>query len=712
MARSPFLRTGAALAALALAVAVPAQSASPSTPSRMTPELLWQLGRVSDPQLAPDGRSMLVHVRRYEIAEDKGATQIFHLPLGQDGIPAMRQLTFEASNWNARWSSDGKRVAFLSSRSGSAQIWLLDLSTGGEARQLTDVEGGVSNMSWAPDDRHFAFTAMVQVDPAPGDRYADLPHADAKVYDDLMVRHWDQWRDNTYSHLFVVAAEKGATPVDLMAGQRLHTPLPPFGGGEQIAWSPDGKWLCYATKDVAEEQSSTDSELRLVDVASGDTQTITTSLKGYDLNPVWSPDGSKIAFASMARDGYESDRNRILVHDVATGGKKELTENFDLSVGEHVWAPDGGSVYFTADFRGGCQVFRVPADGKSEPEQVTRGRWNFGHPILSPDGKTLYALRQHTERPYEVVSVDLAKAATDEAAANGVARTDVNGPIYANLELPEVEGRWFEATDGKYIHSWVIKPPGFDPNKKYPMLLYCQGGPQSQVGQWFSYRWNFHLMAAQGYVVLAVNRRGLPGFGTEWNEQISKDWGGQAMQDLLSATDAMLQESYVDRDRVAAIGASFGGYTVYWMMGHDQEDRFCSMVAHCGVFDLRSMYLATEELFFVNWDLGGPYWQDEKTAARYAEFSPSSYIENWDTPLLVIHGARDYRVPLTQGLQAFTAAQERGVKSRLLYYPDEGHWVLKPQNGLFWHREFFRWLDETCKNRDTSAVREASTQKD
>jgi len=325
----------------------------------------------------------------------------------------------------------------------------------------------------------------------------------------------------------------------------------------------------------------------------------------------------------------------------------------------------------------------VDLAGKIQP--VSAGRYHFGSLAPSRDG-AVYCTRMQMERPNEIVRLRAAEA------SGGVALTDVNGPVYGKLALPTTQARWFDASDGKKIHSWVIYPPGFDESKKYPMLLYCQGGPQSQVGQWFSFRWNFHLMAAQGYIVLAVNRRGLPGFGQAWNDQISRDWGGQAMQDLLTATDAMFEEPYVDRDRTGAIGASFGGYTIYWLMGHDAQDRFKTMIAHCGVFNLESMYLSTEELFFVNWDLGGPYWRSPEVAKDYRRFSPHNFVGGWSTPLLVVHGQRDFRVPVEQGIQAFTAAQLQGVPSRFLYFPDEGHWVLSPQNGVLWHRVFFDWL--------------------
>jgi dipeptidyl aminopeptidase/acylaminoacyl peptidase len=652
---------------------------------RLTPELLWELGRVGDPQIAPDGSRLLYHVRRFRLAENRGTTHVFVLDLQDGGV---RQLTTQGSNSNARWSPDGKRVAFVSTRSGSPQIWTIAVD-GGEAEPVTDHPGGVANLAWAPDGRHFSFTAEVAVEPEPGAVFPDLPKAQALVYDDLMVRHWDAWEDGKRSHLFVVPVGGGPAR-DLMAGHRVDTPLRPFGGGEQIAWSPDGRELCYVAKHASDPENSTDSDLFVVSVDGGPHENITRGMPGYETNPNYSPDGRTIAFASMARAGYEADRNRLMAYSRADGTIRELAPAFDLSVAEFAWAPDASGLFLTADVRGAHHVFSVSAQG-GEPRRVTAGRYHFESLVPSPAvaGAALYALRQRTERPFEVVRIGA------DTPASGTAVTDVNGAVYAKLALPTVEERWFPATDGQRIHAWVVLPPGFERDRKYPMLLYCQGGPQSQVGQWFSYRWNFHLMAAQGYVVLAVNRRGLPGFGSAWNEQISRDWGGQAMQDLLSATDAMFEEPYVDRERTAAVGASFGGYTVYWLMGNDRENRFRAMIAHCGVFNLESMYLSTEELFFTNQDLGGPFWQDSETLRDYQRFSPHRFAQHWSTPLLVIHGQKDFRVPVEQGLQAFTAAQIRGVPSRFLYFPDEGHWVLSAQNGVLWHRVFFDWLAET-----------------
>lgn len=672
-----------ALLSLFLATALVGQG---SATDRMSPELLWKLNRVGDPQLSPDGKKLLYHVRNYDLAANRGVTQIWLHDLATGESKAF---TSTGSNSSGRWSADGSEIAFVSNRSGSAQIHRISIH-GGEAQQVTDHPGGVSNMAWSPDNAHFSFTAAVQLDEQLADRHPDLPQAEAMVYDDLLVRHWDSWKDGTYSHLFVVPATGGPAR-DLMGDERVDTPLKPFGGGEQIVWTPDSKRLLYVAKRVDAPESTTNSDIYTVAIDGGPHHNLTAGMPGYEINPQFSPDGREFSFESMARDGYESDRNRVFVRNLETDRLREVTAGWDLTCAEHVWSSDSRQIYIVADTQGTRQVFRVDAAGGARPREVTSGRWHFGHPIPAPDDATLYALRQHTERPYEIVRIDARKGGAGEPI------TDHNGAFYAGLQLPKVEERRFEATDGKSIHSWVIYPPGFDPAKKYPMLTYCQGGPQSQVGQWFSYRWNFHLMAAQGYIVLAVNRRGLPGFGTEWNEQISRDWGGQAMQDLLTATDAMQEQPFVDRERTAAIGASFGGYTVYWLMGHDQADRFCTMIAHCGVFNLRSMYLSTEELFFVNWDLGASFWDNPDVKRDYERFSPHEYIQNWDTPLLVIHGQRDYRVPLEQGLQAFTAAQERGLRSRFLYFPTESHWVLAPQNGVVWHREFFRWLDEFCK---------------
>ncbi|MCC6669850.1 MAG: S9 family peptidase [Planctomycetes bacterium] len=651
---------------------------------RLTPELLFQLRRVSDPQVSPDGRQVLYHVRTVDLARNRGETQLFVASTAGGG---RRQLTFHGSNSNGRWAPDGRSIAFLSTRGGAPQVYVMPCD-GGEARQVSDQAGGVQGLLWSPKGTHLAYVAEVQVDPTMQQRHPDLPLARAEVYDGLMIRHWDEWRSGRYSHLFVVPAE-GGKATDLMPGERVHTPLRPFGGIEQIAWSPDGRQIAYTAKKVADEARSTNSDIYLVEIGGGATRNLTEGMPGYEVEPRFAPDGARIAFLSMARGGFEADKNRLMVQDLRGGARVELTEALDQSAAEPTWTPDGAALLFASETRGTTHVYRVTvAERRIEP--LTRGRYEYHGLSLSADGQVLVALRQQTERPYEVVRVPL-------AGGEVTALSDENGATFARLALPKVEERTFATTDGKSLHAWVVLPPDFDPARSYPMLLYCQGGPQSMVGQWFSYRWNFHLMAAKGYIVLAPNRRGLPGFGQSWNDQISGDWGGQAMQDLLAATDAMQKEPYVDRRRTAAVGASFGGYTIYWLMGNDDKERFCAMIAHCGVFNLESMYHATEELFFVDWDLGGPYWKSPEVRERYERFSPHRFAGNWRTPLLVIHGEKDYRVPVTEGIQAFTAAQLRGVPSRFLYFPEEGHWVLSPQNGVLWQREFFAWLERWCK---------------
>ncbi len=654
---------------------------------RLDPELLWDLRRVSGPSVSPDGSRLVYHVRTYDLEEDRGATHLFLMDLDSG---ERRQLTGQGSNWGVVWSPDGERIAFLSSRDGAPQIYLMDLG-GGEAQPVTDREGGCANLQWSPDGKHFSFTSQVREADDPKALFEDLPKAEARVYDDLLIRHWDHWKEGTFSHLFVVGID-GEGERDLMEGQPWDTPLVPFGGGEQIGWAPDGSRIAYTAKKVDDPEVSTDSDIFEVDLTSGETTNLTDGMGGFDIDPVYSPDGTRMAWLSMERPGFESDRNRIFVRDRVAGTATEITVGFDQNASGPAWSPDSQTIWFTTDRHGTTQIYGVAADGGSRPKAATSGRWHFGGLNVGPGGDALYATRMQTERPNEIVRVALGGEASE-----GTALSDENGDIYASLALPTVLERWTKATDGQSIHSWIVYPPDFDPSKKYPMLTYCQGGPQGQVGQWFSYRWNFHLMAAQGYIVAAINRRGLPGFGRAWNDQISGDWGGQAMQDLLSVTDDLFTEPYVDRDRTAAIGASFGGYTTFWLMGHDEEDRFKAMVSHCGVFNLESMYLSTEELWFPNWDAGGPYWRmNASEREKLAAFSPHRHVEKWDTPLLVIHGQRDYRVPFEQGLQAFTAAQVQGVPSRLLYYPNEGHWIMRPQNGVLWHRVFFDWLGRYC----------------
>jgi len=588
----------------------------------------------------------------------------------------------------------GERIYFTG-RSGASgegtQVWALN-PLDGALLQVTDLEESPSNLKVSPDGGHLAFTSDVKLDPTVNELYADLPQADARIIDSLMYRHWNAWHDYSYSHLFVAPiGEDGraGSALDLMEGMKVDCPVPPFSGSEQFNWSPDGKHLAYTAKDVERWAESTDSDVYLVRVDTpSERRNLTTGQPGYDLDPVFSPDGNRIAYHSMERAGFEADKNRILLIDLASGETRDLTAGLDQTTHGATWLPDGSGLVFMSERAGTNQLFEIAAAG-GQPRQLTEGAYNWSLVDVLADGRRALVSRTDMKRPAELMLLSLT-----DGAEGGL--TDINGEIYRNLEQPRVEERWVEATDGERIHCWVIYPPDFDPSKKWPLLTYCQGGPQGQVGQWFSYRWNFHLMAASGYVVVAPNRRGLPGFGREWNDQISGDWGGQAMQDILAATDSMLAEPYIDPERTAAVGASFGGYTVYWLMGN-HDDRFQTMIAHCGVFNLESMYGSTEELFFVNWDLGGPYWKNASVKKDYDRFSPHRFVGTWKTPLMVIHGEKDFRVPVTQGMEAFTAAQVQGVPSRFLYFPEEGHWVQSPQNGVLWHRVFFDWLDRSCK---------------
>lgn len=653
----------------------------------MTPELLWKLGRLGGAALSGDGGYVAYAVRRYDLAENGGKSSLFvrNLESGETrelvrDWPGISAVQFAPSPF-------GERVFF----SGKSQVWALNPHDGA-LLQVTDFESGVANLKVSPTGKHLAFTVDVKLDETVNDLFDDLPEADARIIDSLMYRHWNAWHDYSYSHLHVAAIEddgRAAAPVDLMKGRRVDCPVPPFGGSEQFNWSPNGKELAFTLKDVEDWAESTNSDVYVVAIDGKEApENLSTGQPGYDRDPVFAPDGRYVAYHSMERAGFESDRNRIMVHDRKGGATLDASTKLDQTAHGATWLPDGAGMLFTSEWRGTTQIFRLNGAG-AEAEQVSQGRFNWNLIDVFPDGQRALVSFMDMTRPSELAILSLADGASETI-------TDVNGAIYANLRLPKIEERWMDTTDGKKMHAWVIYPPNFDPSKKWPLLTYCQGGPQGQIGQWFSYRWNFHLMAANGYVIVAPNRRGLPGFGREWNDQISGDWGGQAMQDILAATDVMTAESYIDPQRTGAVGASFGGYTVYWLMGN-HGDRFQTMISHCGVFNLESMYGSTEELFFPNWDLGGPYWKDAATQSDYDRFSPHRFVGKWKTPLLVVHGQKDFRVPVTQGMEAFTAAQVQDVPSRFLYFPEEGHWVQQPQNGVLWHRVFFDWLDRYCK---------------
>ena len=686
---------------------------------RMTPELLWKLGRIGEAKISPDSRQLVYTVTRYDLAENTGKVDLvwqelpewlgdacdestevvdaFDTPLAKlsrakvllSGIKGLNSI-----DWIKR--PEGWQVIYVAPTkedSPTTQAWTIDpVAADAQPQQITDVKQDIGNLKVAPDGEQIAFTVDVKLDSTVNDIYKDLPKADARIIDSLMYRHWNAWHDYSYSHVFVARLGqdgKAEEAIDLMKGLKADCPLPPFGGAEQFAFSPDAKEMALTIKLVNNPAQSTDSSIFLVSTQGGPLKNITPGMPGYDKEPQYSPDGRQIAFQSMERAGFEADRNRIMIYDRNSGSISEVTAGIDQTTHHVTWADNGESLTFDSETRGTQQVYQISVESH-QVTQVSEGQFDFGVLDAVPDQNYILVTQQSMLRPVELAVIEV-------ESREVTTLTDVNREIFKELELPRVEEKMVTATDGAEIHNWVILPPDYDPesSKQWPMLTYCQGGPQGQIGQWFSYRWNFHLMAAQGYVVLAVNRRGMPGFGQDWNDQISGDWGGQAMQDILAATDAMMADPHIDRRHVAAVGASYGGYTAYWLMGN-HADRFCAIIAHCGVFNLESMYGSTEELFFVDWDLGGPYWRSEEAQAAYNKFSPHRFVGNWKTPLLVIHGEKDFRVPLTQGMEAFTAAQIQGVPSRFLYFPGEDHWVKSPQNSVLWNRVFFQWLQEYC----------------
>lgn len=662
----------------------------------LSEETLWKMGMVSDPRLSADGSKLVYSVRFTDLKLNKGQNELYVLDF-KTNLTNKVTNTPTVSESQARWRPDGKKIGYLSAESGTMQLWEMN-PDGNDKKRVSDIEGGIDGFEYSPTQSHILYYKAIRLDPSTQDLFPGLDQATGKIYDALMYRHWNAWHDGTYQHVFFTSYKEGdmvKAGKDIMEGEKFDSPLKPHGGIDQITWSPDGKSIVYVCKKLngTASATSTNSDLYWYQISDGTTKNLTEENKGYDTDPHFSRDGSKLVYSSMERDGYEADRNRLMLLDLATMKKTELTAGFDYNAYGAEWSLNGKEVFFKVDYKGCVQVFSYvfnPKKGVAPIRQVTMGRNNYSNLQASKDskGEVIYALRQSMDRPNEVYRID---AKTGQITPIST----INDAIYDRVKIGRVESREVKTTDGKNMLAWVIYPPDFDPNKKYPTLLYCQGGPQSMVGQSFSLRWNFQLMAAKGYIVIAPNRRGLPGFGQAWNEQISGDWGGQAMQDMLSAIDDIAKETYVDKDRLGAVGASFGGYTVYWLMGNHNK-RFKSFIAHCGVFNLEAMYGATEEIFFSDFEMKGPYWNMKEPNA-YTKFSPHKFIQNWDTPILVIHNDKDFRVPLTEGLQAFSAAQLKGLKSRFLYFPDEGHWVVKPQNSVLWNRVFFDWLDKTLK---------------
>jgi len=655
--------------------------------SRYTPELLWKLGRISEPQVSPDGKTVLYGISWYDLEANKGNRDLYTIPLS--GGEARKVTSFKRSESNGIFRPDGKKIGFLSAESGSMQVWEVN-PDGSDPRQVSNVNGDIGGFSYSPDGTSILYTLRVKLDNSANDIYPDLPKANAHIETDLMYRHWDSWSDYSYSHIFIASYADGkiGEGLDIMKNERFDSPMLPWGGMEQISWSPDGKQVAYTCKKLSgkEYSLSTNSDIFLYNLNSKTTKNISSSNPGYDQDPVFSPDGSRIVFRSMERNGFEADKDRIMIYDLANDSFADYSKNFDQSSGSFAWSADGKSVFFISGIQGTVQVF-VLNTVKGDIRQVTRGIHDYLSFQLTANG--LVGAKQSMVYPTELFRIDPEGKETQ--------LTFCNRDLLKNISSAKVESRWITTTDNKKMLVWVVYPPDFNPSKKYPAILFCEGGPQSMVSQFFSYRWNFQIMAANGYIVVAPNRRGLPGFGQEWNDQISGDYGGQNMKDYLVAIDSLSAEPYVDKDRLGAVGASYGGFSVLWLAGH-HEKRFKAFISHCGMFNLEDQYLTTEEMWFVNWDLGGPYWEknNPKVDHSYAN-SPHKFVDKWDTPIMIVEGENDYRIPFTQGMAAFNAAQLRGIQSKYLHFPEESHWVLKPQNSVLWQREFFKWLDTWLK---------------
>ncbi len=669
----------------------------------LTPEVMWKMGRIGSSSVSPDGKTVLYTTTWYNMAENRGVTNIFTVP-AEGGEPV--QLTDNAGNDSApQWSADGSQIYFLSDRSGDSQIWIMN-ADGSGMKQLSSIEGGVEGFGVSPTGNDFFYVQSVHVKNIESkDVHPDMDKSKALIYDDLMARHWDYWDRGYYKHIFVgsISGGKAATGTDIMPGEAWDAPLAPYFDMSEISWNNEGTKLAYTCKKMTGTQyaQSTDSDIYVYDLATGKTTDINKigentdprlkiapMFPGYDKYPVFSPDDRYIAFQSMRRPGNESDKDRLYIWDSTDGEFRYLTEAFDYNAYNLVWKDDK-TIMFLSPIHATRQICSVDIES-GEVKVITSGDHDIVH--FSYAAGTCVAELQSISQ-----ATELYRVAEDGTLSQ---LTDINAEVYDNIKMGEVQKRWVKTTDGKDMLVWVILPPDFDASKKYPTLLYCQGGPQDVVSQFWSYRWNFQLMAAQGYVIVAPNRRGLPSFGQEWLDQISGDYSGQNIRDYLSAIDDVAKEPWADENRMGCVGASYGGYSVYYLAGiHD--GRFKAFISHCGIFDFDSMYGSTEELFFINNDYGGPYWDhDNAVAQRSYAHSPHKRIQYWDTPILIITGLNDFRIPYTQSLEAFTGSRVRGIPAELVAFENENHQVFQPQNSIVWNREFFGWLDKYVKNAE------------
>ena len=666
---------------------------------QFTPEALWAMGRIGDVSVAPNGEQIAYTVAYYSVEQNRSNRELYVMQADGSNLLQLTRDNFQQSQ--PTWIKQGSRLAYLSNEGGDgSQVWEMN-PDGSNRRQLTHYEGDIEGFAFSPDGQKLLFIAQVKTVKSTADQYPDLPLASGVIVEDLMYKHWDEWT-TTAPHPFVADFDgNGISNVkDLLEGEPYESPMKPFGGIEQLAWSPASDKVAYTCrkKTGLAYAISTDSDIYEYDLSTGSTTNLCKSSKqakeymGYDTNPQYSPDGRYIAWQSMERDGYEADLNRLIVMDRTTGEKRFVSKAFRSNVDQFLWNTDSQTIYYLGIWHGLEQIYCLHLNQPDE-QDPTASRIELitstvaDYASLALVGNELIAKRHSMSMGDEIFRI----------GAEEVQLTHVNQHIYDQVDMGRVEARWQKTTDGQQMLSWIIYPPHFDPSKKYPTLLFCEGGPQSPVSQFWSYRWNFQVMAAQGYIIVAPNRRGLPGFGPEWNEQISGDYGGQCMKDYFTAIDEFCSEPYVDRDHLGCVGASFGGFSVYWLAGH-HDKRFKAFIAHDGIFNLEMQYLETEEKWFANWDMGGAYWEKQNAVAqRTFANSPHRFVDRWDTPILCIHGEKDYRILPNHAMAAFDAAVMRGVPAQLLIYPDENHWVLKPQNGILWQRTFFSWLDRWLK---------------
>lgn len=683
----------------------------------MSPEALWAMGRIGGAEASPDGKQVVFQVGYYSVKANKGHQVI--CIMNADGSNRKQLTTSAKSESDPTWIEGGKRIAYIS----GGQVWSMN-PDGSDRKQLTNDKIGIDGFKFSPDGTKVILIKTLPYYGTIKQNPSDLPKASGRLVTDMNYRHWDHYVE-AISHPFVAEVKDGVIGEgeDILKDEPFECPMAPFGGIEQLAWSPDSKTIAYTCrkKEGVQYAISTDSDIYIYNIGTRETKNIckeegyvepaidaTKTMKyqavnapenlknnpGYDQNPQFSPDGKYVAWQSMARNGYESDRNRLCVYNLATGEKNYVSEAFDSNVDAFVWNKDSKTLTFIGVWHATCNMYQTNLKGQLK--QLTEDWADFTGLSLANNGNKILATRQSMSAPTDIYMVTPGK---DIKTTKIAQLTHENDHILSQLSLGKMEQRWVKTTDGKDMLVWVMLPSNFDATKKYPTLLFCEGGPQSPVSQFWSYRWNIQIMAANGYVVILPNRRGLPGFGSEWCEQISGDWTGQCMNDYLSAIDdAAANLPYVDKNRMAAVGASFGGFSVYYLAGH-HDKRFKAFISHDGAFNLESMYTDTEEAWFSNWEYDDAFWNKDQTAnaKKTYENSPHKFVDKWDTPILCIHGELDYRINANQGMGAFNAARMRGIPAELLIFPDENHWVLKPQNGILWQRTFFNWLDKWLK---------------